>query len=176
MLTTMVLIIAVLLALILLVAATRPATFRIERSAGIGAPPEQIFPLLNDFHRWGEWSPWEKLDPALRRTHSGATNGVGAVYEWEGNKKVGKGRMEITESRPSSRLILKLDFLAPFKAHNMTEFTLSPSGAGTTVTWVMTGPNSYMGKVMSLFMNMDQLIGKDFEAGLANMRAVAEEK
>jgi len=174
MLTTILLIVAGVIVLILLLAATRPATLRIERSALIQATPEQIFPLLNDFHRWTEWSPWERLDPGLQRTYSGAASGVGAVYAWAGNKKVGQGRMEITESHFPTRLVLTLDFLAPFEAHNLTEFTVRSGGAGTTLTWLMTGPNSFMGKVMGLFMNMDRLIGKDFEAGLANLKATVE--
>jgi len=166
--------IVVVVAAILIVAATRPSAFRIERSATIAAPPERIFPMLDDFHRWLEWSPWEKLDPALRRTYGGPASGSGAVYEWEGNKKAGKGRMEITESSPPSKLGINLDFLKPFEAHHKTAFTLTPAGGGTRVSWVMTGDNPFMMRVMTLFMSMDKVVGKDFEAGLANMKVAVE--
>lgn len=165
---------AVLVAGVLVYAATRPDTFRIEREAAINAPPENIFPLINDFRNWGAWSPWEKLDPELKRSYGGAPSGAGAVYEWEGNSDVGKGRMEIAESNPPSRVVIQLDFLEPFEAHNTSEFTLTPAGDFTTVTWAMHGPNTYPGKVMQVFMDMDAMIGKDFETGLANMKAVVE--
>jgi uncharacterized protein YndB with AHSA1/START domain len=155
-------------------AATKPDTFRIERSASIKAAPEVIFAHLNDFRSWGSWSPWEKLDPALQRTYSGAAIGAGAVYAWKGNSEVGAGRMEITESSPSSTIIIKLDFIAPFEAHNTAEFTLKPEGDATTITWAMVGPNQFLGKVMSIFFDMDSMVGKDFEAGLANLKNVAE--
>ena len=155
-------------------AAIKPDEFRIQRAASIKAPPEKIFPLINDFHNWVSWSPWEKLDPALKRTYSGAASGRGAVYEWEGNKKVGQGRMEIMESSPSSKITIKLDFLKPFEAHNTAEFTLDRQGDSTTVTWVMNGRQPYMFKVMSLFFSMDKMIGKDFEAGLANLKSITE--
>ena len=155
-------------------AAIKPDEFRIQRAASIKAPPEKIFPLINDFHNWGSWSPWEKLDPALKRTYSGATSGQGVVYEWEGNMKVGQGRMEIMESSPSSKITIKLDFLKPFEAHNCAEFTLDRQGDSTTVTWVMNGRQPYMFKVMSLFFSMDKTIGKDFETGLANLKSITE--
>ena len=165
---------AVLLAAVLGYAATKPNTFRIQRTASIKAPPQEIFPLINDFHSWSAWSPWEKLDPALQRAYSGAESGTGAVYEWEGNKKVGKGRMEITEASSPARIIIKLDFFKPFEAHNTAEFTLQSQGDATTVTWVMHGPQPYMFKVMTTFFNMDKMVGKDFEAGLANLKSIAE--
>ena len=143
-------------------------------AATIKAAPEKIFPLINDFHRWSAWSPWEKMDPNLKRTHSGAASGKGAVYEWEGNKKVGQGRMEIVESTPPSRVQIKLDFFKPFEAHNTAEFTLAGEGGATNVTWAMHGSMPYMMKVMSVFMNMDKMVGKDFEAGLASMKGLAE--
>lgn len=155
-------------------AATKPNTFRIERSATIAAPPERVFALIADFHQWPGWSPWEKMDPTMKRTHSGAANGIGAIYEWEGNKKVGKGRMEILEAVPASRVVIKLDFLKPFEAHNTAEFTLGPRDGGTHITWAMFGKQPFMLKVMCLFMNMDAMVGKDFEAGLANMKGLAE--
>jgi uncharacterized protein YndB with AHSA1/START domain len=159
---------------VLVAAAAKPDSFRVERSTSINAPPERVYPLIADFHRWTAWSPWEKIDPALRRTYSGAASGPGAVYEWEGNNKVGKGRMEILQARPPSDLRIKLDFLKPFEAHNTAEFTLKASPAGTNVTWAMYGPNTFMAKIMQVVVSMDKLIGKDFEAGLANLKAAAE--
>jgi hypothetical protein len=155
-------------------AALQPDTFRIQRSASIKAAPQKLFALINDFHSWSSWSPWEKLDPALKRTHSGAASGQGAVYEWEGNKQVGKGRMEITQSSPPSRIIIQLDFLKPFEAHHTAEFSLDSASDSTNVTWAMHGRQPFFFKVMSLFMSMDKMVGKDFEAGLANLRSIAE--
>jgi hypothetical protein len=169
-----VVVILVLLGILLLVVASKPDAFRIERSASIKAPPEKVYPLINDFHNWGSWSPWEKLDPTMKKTHSGPANGLGAIYEWEGNKQVGKGRMEITEAVPPSRVTIKLDFFKPFEAHNTAEFTLAGQGDATNVTWAMLGKQPFMFKVMSLFMSMDKMIGKDFETGLANIKAIAE--
>ena len=165
--------IAVLIAAVLILAATRPDTFSVQRAMLIKAPPGKIFPLINDFHNWGAWSPWEKLDLAMKKTHSGAASGKGAVYAWEGNNKVGHGSMEITESSPV-KIIMKLDFIKPFEGHNIAEFTLQAQGDVTHVQWLMHGPSPYMTKVIGLFCNMDNLIGKDFEAGLANMKAVTE--
>ena len=167
--------VVVLIAALLLFATTKPDTFMVQRVATIHAPPERIFPLINDFHNWGVWSPWEKLDTAMTRTFSGPESGVGAVYAWSGNSDVGSGRMEITESVPSSKITLALDFLSPFESHNITEFVLAPSGDSTTVTWTMRGPNQYIGKVMSVFVSMDQMIGKDFVAGLANLKTATEQ-
>jgi uncharacterized protein YndB with AHSA1/START domain len=167
-------VVVVLVAALLAFAATKPDTFRVERSATIKAPPEKIFPLLNDFQRWETWSPWEKKDPAMKRTFSVVSGGKGAVYSWEGNKEVGQGRMEISDSVPPSRLAIKLDFLKPFEAHNMVEFTLAPQGDATSVTWAMQGPSPYFMKIMHVFLDMDSMVGKDFEAGLANLKAVAE--
>jgi uncharacterized protein YndB with AHSA1/START domain len=155
-------------------AATRPDTFRVERSASINAPPEKIFALIQDFHNWPSWSPWEKLDPAMKKTHSGSEQGTGAAYAWEGNNDVGQGHMEITDATSPSKVVIKLDFLKPFEAHNMAEFTLEAKGAATTVIWAMHGPNPYLAKVMQLFCSMDSMVGKYFEAGLANLKAQAE--
>jgi len=166
--------VVVLIAGILVFAATKPDMFQVERSLVMNAPPEKIFPLIDDFHNWEAWSPWEKLDPKMKKDHSGSASGPGAVYAWEGNSDVGKGRMEITESTPSSHVTIKLDFLEPFEAHNTAEFSLGPSGSGTNVVWVMHGENNFIGKVMQVFMDMDSMVGKDFEAGLANMKAAAE--
>jgi len=167
--------IVVLIVALLIYAATKPDTFRIQRSATIKAPPEKIFSFLDDFHKWISWSPWEKMDPALKRTHSGAMSGKGAVYEWEGNNQVGKGRMEITDTSPPSKVLIKLDFLKPFEAHNTAEFTLSGGDNSTNVIWAMYGPQPYMAKVVSLFFSMDKMVGGQFEQGLANLRTVSEQ-
>jgi hypothetical protein len=163
------------LAVYLIYASTLPTKFRVERSAEMNAPAEAIFPLLNDFHQWAVWSPWEKMDPNLKRTFSGPDSGVGATYQWAGNKKVGEGRMTIVESRPPEWLNVRLEFLKPWKATNAAMFRLEPSGAGTKVTWSMDGERNFMMKAMSVFMNMDKMIGKDFEAGLAAMKVKVEE-
>ena len=148
-------------------------TFRIERSAVINAPPDAAFQLVEDFHRWPEWSPWEKVDADLKRTYSGAARGVGAVYAWEG-KKAGSGRMEITAADPASRIVIKLDFLKPFAAHNTAEFTFGREGQGVRVTWAMTGPVTLMSKIMGLFFSTEKFVGPQFEEGLANMKRAAE--
>jgi Polyketide cyclase / dehydrase and lipid transport len=167
-------VVAVLLTAVLVLAATKADTFYVQRTVWIKGPPEKVFPLINDFHNWGSWSPWEKMDPAMKRIHSGAASGKGAVYAWEGNKDVGQGRMEITDTASPSQVTIKLDFLKPFEAHNVVDFRLAPKGEFTTVTWAMHGPNSYFAKVMQVFVSMDSMVGKDFETGLANMKAVAE--
>lgn len=164
--------VAVFVAGVLGVASTKPAQFRVQRQTRIGAKPDAVFALINDFHNWARWSPWEPLDPAMAKTHSGAPAGVGAIYEWN-SQKVGQGRMEILESRPDL-IKIKLDFIRPFEAHNVAEFTLAPQAEGTEVTWAMHGPQTFMGKVMSVFISMDAMVGKDFEKGLANMKAAAE--
>jgi uncharacterized protein YndB with AHSA1/START domain len=166
--------IVVLVAAILVFAATKPDIFRVQRTTSIKAPPETIFAHISDLHRWRAWSPYEKKDPAMKRTLSGAGNGKGAVYEWDGNKDVGKGRMEIIEASPPSKVRLTLDFVKPFEAHNIVEFTLEPNGDSTHVTWAMHGVSPYIAKLMGLFINMDTMIGKDFEAGLSNLKGVAE--
>jgi uncharacterized protein YndB with AHSA1/START domain len=166
--------IGVAIAAVLIFAATQPDTFRVQRATTIKAPPERVFPLINDFQRWDAWSPWEKKDPAMKRTFGTATGGKGAVYGWEGNKDVGQGRMEIAESVAPSNVTIKLDFVEPWESHNIVEFTLQPQGETTNITWAMHGPMPYVSKLMSIFMDMDRMIGKDFEAGLANLKAVAE--
>ncbi|MCW5623537.1 MAG: SRPBCC family protein [Burkholderiales bacterium] len=167
-------VVAVLIAILLGYAATKPDTFRVQRAISIKAPPEKIFVLINDLRSWTSWSPYERRDPAMKRSHSGAPSGEGAVYEWEGDSQVGTGRMEIIESVPSSRVVLKLDFLKPFEAHNIAEFTLASDGDATEVTWAIHGPTTFVSKVMSVFVSMDKMIGKDFEAGLVSLKAVAE--
>ena len=166
--------IAVLIAGVLIFAATKPDSFRVQRAASVKAPPEKVFALINDFKRWDAWSPWEKKDPAMKRTWGAVTSGKGARYAWEGNSDVGQGSMEIAESVPPSKITLKLDFVKPFEGHNIVEFTLEPKGDFTNVTWTIQGPMPYISKVISVFCNMDSMIGKDFEAGLASMKAVAE--
>jgi len=167
-------VLAVVLAGVLIFAASKPDKFRVQRSTSIKAPPEKIFPLINDFRGWGAWSPYEKRDPEMKRAYSGAATGKGAVYEWDGNKNVGKGRMEITDTAPPSRIAIKLDFLEPFEAHNTAEFTMDGKGDYTSVTWAMYGPANYISKLMGVFFNMDKMIGRDFEAGLANLKAISE--
>ena len=164
----------VVVAAILAFAATRPDSFRIERAASIKAPPDRIFPFINDLHAHAAWSPWERKDPAMKRNHSGAPSGKGAVYAWDGNKNVGEGRMEIIDAASPAKVVIKLDFLRPFEAHNTAEFTLAPKGETTDVTWAIHGPNLFVGKVMGLFINMDRMIGRDFETGLANLKSIAE--
>jgi uncharacterized protein YndB with AHSA1/START domain len=164
----------VLIAAILIYAATKPDTFRIQRSININAPPEKIFPLINDFNNFGAWSPYEKKDPMMNRKISGVANGKGAVYEWEGDHNVGKGRMEITDTSPPSKVIVNLDFVKPFETHNIVEFTLDAQGDSTNVTWAMHGPSPYIAKIIHLFIDMDSMVGKDFENGLANLKAIAE--
>lgn len=165
----------VAVALLLLFALTRPDAFRVERSITIKADPTKVFALLNDFHFFGKWSPWEALDPAMKVTHSGAASGPGAVYEWSGNDAVGAGRMEILKTEPNRQVNVKLDFLQPFEGHNTSEYTLSTNGDATTVTWAMFGPSPYISKLIGLFVSMDRMIGKDFEKGLAQLKAVAEQ-
>jgi uncharacterized protein YndB with AHSA1/START domain len=174
MLKTIAIALVVAVAAILAVAGTRPDTFRVERSTRIKAPAQVIFRYVNDFHQWGVWSPYEKLDPSMKKTFDGNPEGKGAVYEWEGNGKAGKGRMEIIESAPPAGILIKLDFIKPITGHNMARFTFQPSGAATRVTWSMDGPTPYIAKLMGLFFNMDALIGGDFETGLANLAAVSE--
>jgi uncharacterized protein YndB with AHSA1/START domain len=165
---------AVAIGIILLLAATKPNSFSVRRSASVNAPAEKIFAVLNDFHQWKGWSPWENRDPAMKRSYEGSERGKGAVYAWDGNRNVGAGRMEILEATTPSRLLIKLDFIKPFEGHNTAEFTLVPHGAATNVNWVMQGPAPFMSKVMQVFIDCDKMIGKDFEAGLANLKTLVE--
>lgn len=168
-------VIVIVAAVVLASAASRPDQFRIERSATIKAAPERIFPYINDLHRWQSWSPYEKKDPAMQRSFEGPASGPGAAYGWNGNKNIGSGRMEISESTPSSRVRIRLDFFTPFKASNTAEFVLQPTGDATHVTWSMQGRSPFMSKLMGLVLNIDKMVGKDFEEGLANLRALTEE-
>ena len=163
----------VLVAVLLVVIMTRPDTFHVERTAVVHAPADVVFARLEDFHKWPDWSPWEKLDPAMQRTFSGADKGVGAVYAWKGNDKVGEGRMTILEAAPSSKLGLRLEFLKPFQSTSRTTFDLAPGDGGTQVRWAMDGPQNFMSKAMCLVMDMDKQVGGDFEKGLAALDTVA---
>ena len=178
MIKTILLVLAVVVAIaiiaILLLASRKPDDFRVERSIVIASPPDAIFPLVDDLHAWMDWSPWERRDPAMKREHSGAARGVGAVYAWDGNRDVGSGRMEIVESVPVSRIRIKLDFIRPFEGHNIAEFAFEPQTGGTRVTWVMHGPAPFLSKVMQVLMDMDAMIGRDFEAGLTNLKTRVE--
>ncbi|MCB9729397.1 MAG: SRPBCC family protein [Deltaproteobacteria bacterium] len=167
-------VLVVLIAGLLAFAATRPDTFHVERSTLVKAPPEKIFAILEDFHNWGEWSPWDKLDPTMTKSYSGAERGQGAVYSWSGNDDVGKGTMEIIESKPNSKLVEKLHFIEPWESVNTVTFTLTPKGQETEVTWAMDGDSPYMMKLMGIFTDMDEMVGKDFVEGLANLKALAE--
>ena len=177
----MVKLLGVILAVLLLIvgvvlanAAAKPDTFSVERTASIKAPPERIFPLIDNFDNWGAWSPWEKKDPAMKRTRSGAASGKGSVYAWDGDRNVGKGRMEIADAAAPSKVTLKLDFEKPFAAHNIVNFTMEPKGDATSVTWAMHGPVPFLAKIVHMFLDMDRMVGQDFEAGLANLKGLAE--
>ena len=159
---------------VLAFAATKSDTFRVQRAASIKAPPERIFPLLNDLRSFAAWSPYEKKDPAMQRTYSGAPSGKGAVYEWNGDKNVGSGRLAIADSSPPSKVTLRLDMMRPLEAHNLVVFTLEPKGESTTVTWAMNGQVPYLAKIVHVFINVDKMVGQDFEAGLANLKAIVE--
>jgi uncharacterized protein YndB with AHSA1/START domain len=165
-------------AAILIYAAMHPDEFEVRRETDIAAPPQRVFALLNDFGQWAKWSPWEKMDLSMQKTFSGAATGKGSIYQWKGNKKVGEGRMEILDSTPAASVKIDLQFMAPFKAHNQTLFTLTPLNDGrngtTHVNWTMTGKKNFVMKLMGVFMDMDKMVGKDFEAGLASMKAEAE--
>jgi uncharacterized protein YndB with AHSA1/START domain len=169
-------------AIVLGLAATKPGTFSVWRATTVKAPPEKIFSLINDFHQWGSWSPYENKDPAMKRSYSGAAAGRGAVYAWDGNNNIGSGRMEILDSSAPSKIVIKLDFFRPFEGHNTAEFTMLPQGgathgttdATTDLTWLMHGPAPFMSRLMQVFMNIDHMIGKDFEIGLANLKRLTE--
>ena len=167
-------VIALAVAIILTLAMSKPNIFRVQRIATIKAPAETIFALINDFHLWASWSPWENRDLAMKRSFSGAESGKGAAYAWDGDKNVGSGRMEILDVSAPSKIVIKLDFFKPFEGHNTAEFTMLPQGDGTHVTWVMHGPANFMSRLIQVFMNLDNMIGRDFEAGLANLKRLTE--
>lgn len=158
----------------IVVVALQPADFKIERSATLRAPASAAFAQVNDFQNWRAWSPWEKVDPALKRSYDGPKAGTGAIYAWQGNKDVGEGRMTITESRPGELVRIKLEFFKPFAATNTAVFSFKPAGDSTAVTWTMTGQNNFLSKAMCLFVDMDRMVGGMFEQGLAQMKTVLE--
>src|SRR6266849_3265526 len=171
-------VLAIAIAIVLILAAAKPGRFSVQRAISVKAPPEKIFPLINDFHQWGLWSPYENKDAAMKRSYSGAAAGKGAVYGWDGNNNVGSGRMEILDASAPAKIVIKLDFFKPFEGHNTAEFTMLPQGDAasltTNVTWLMHGPAPFVSKVMQVFMNIDNMIGKDFEIGLANLKRPTE--
>jgi len=165
--------VAIVIVLVVIVA-LQPADFRVSRSALISAPPPAVFAQVNDFHKWQAWNPWGKIDPAMKQNYEGAPAGPGAVYAWSGNKEVGEGRMTIADSRPSDLIRVKLEFFKPFAATNTAEFTFVPEGNQTRVTWSMFGEKNFMAKAVHLLINMDKMIGGQFEKGLADMKTAAE--
>ena len=167
-------VLAVAIVVILIMAATKPDTFSVERAISVRASPEKIFPLINDFHQWVSWSPYENKDPGMKRSYDGAASGKGAIYGWDGNKNVGSGRMEILETSAPSKILIKLDFFKPFEGHNTAEFSMLPQGDATRLNWAMRGPAPFMSKLMQVFINLDHMIGKDFEVGLANLKKLTE--
>jgi hypothetical protein len=169
-------IVAALAAGIIGLAARKPDQVQYQRRTTVQAPPDAILPFIVDFRRWTSWSPWERLDPNMKKTYGGAAEGTGATYAWEGDRKVGSGRMEITDVESPSRVAIKLDFIKPFRVSNITTFTLTPVNDGTEVTWTMTGPNPFISKVFGMFMDMDAMIGRDFDAGLASLKFVVEQQ
>jgi carbon monoxide dehydrogenase subunit G len=168
--------IAVIIAVFVVIIATRPADFRVSRSATLPAPPAVVFEQVNDFHKWEAWSPWAKLDPNAKNTFEGPAAGSGAIFRWAGNNQVGEGAMTIMESKPGELVRINLEFIKPFAGTSTAEFTFKPVGDQTEVTWSMSGKNNFIGKAMSLIMNCEKMIGPQFEQGLANMRAVVEAK
>lgn len=175
MIRTIVITVLVLIAAILIYAATMPSNFEIKRSATIKASPDKLFPLINDLHHMQTWSAWETVDPQMKRSYSGEASGKGAKYAWEGNREIGQGSMEITESIPASKVAMRLDFVKPFEGHSTVEFSIEPNGENTVVTQTMRGTSSYIPKLMCLlFFDQDKMIGGKFEEGLANLKAIAE--
>lgn len=174
MLTKLLIAVVVVIAALLIYASTRPNDFRVERSATFKAAPDKVYAQLNDLHNWQAWSAWERKDPNMKKSFSGAASGVGAVYAWEGNGNVGKGSMTIAESVPDQKVLIKLDFISPFEGHNTAEIVLQPQDGGTHVVWSMYGPMAFVPKLMGIFFDMDQMIGKDFEDSLNNLRTVVD--
>jgi uncharacterized protein YndB with AHSA1/START domain len=174
MLIPILIVLAVIVAVFVLVVALRPSEFRVARSTVIAAPPAAVFALVNDLHQWESWSPWAHLDPAAKQTYEGSPSGVGATFAWSGNKKIGEGRMAIIESRPNELVRFKLDFVKPFKGTNTAEFTFQPEGNQTAVTWSMVGKNNFLSKAFGLFVNCDQMVGSQFDKGLAQMKSLTE--
>ena len=174
MIKTLALIAVAAIGALLIFAATRPDTFRVQRSASIKAAPDKLYPLINDLRQFNTWNPYEKKDPAIKGSYRGPASGPGAGYDFQGNKDVGKGSIEIVESSPPGKVTMKLDMLEPFEGHNVVEFSLAPRGEATEVTWAMHGPSPFVARLVGVFVNMDRMIGRDFEAGLANLKVRAE--
>ena len=174
MLTKIFIVLAVVVAVLIVIVTLQPSDFRVSRSAIVSAPAPAVYAQVNDFHKWEAWNPWGKIDPAMKQTYEGAAAGVGAIYTWTGNNEVGEGRMTITDSRPSDLVRIKLEFFKPLAATNTAEFTFKPEGNQTAVTWSMTGAKNFMAKAIHLFMNMDKMIGGQFEKGLASMKSIVE--
>jgi hypothetical protein len=166
--------VAVIVVVLIVVVATRPSDFRVTRTARVNAPAGVVFDNVNDLHKWEAWSPWAKVDPNAKSTYSGSPAGPGASMHWSGNNKVGEGRMTIADTRPNDVIHIKLEFLRPFKATNMAEFTFKPEGDQTVVTWTMSGKNNFMGKAFHLFVDCDKMVGKDFEKGLASLNSMTQ--
>jgi hypothetical protein len=174
MLKKVLLAVAVLVVVFIGVVISRPDTYHVERSRTVAAPADIAFAHVADLHAWEEWSPWDKLDPNMKKTHEGTPQTAGASYAWEGNDQVGKGKMTLTEVLPPSSVTIKLDFIEPFASTATTRFTFAPEGSGTKVTWAMDGNNDFMGKAFGMFMNMDKMIGADFEKGLGQLKVRVE--
>jgi uncharacterized protein YndB with AHSA1/START domain len=174
MLKTILVALAVIIVVLVVIVALQPSDFRVARSTTISAPPPAVFAQVNDFHKWEAWNPWGKIDPAMKQTYEGALAGPGAIYTWSGNNEVGEGRMTITDSRPSDLIRVKLEFFKPFAATNTAEFAFKPEGNQTLVTWSMFGEKNFMAKAVHLVMNMDKMIGGQFEKGLADMKSAVE--
>ena len=166
--------IAVIIIVFVIIVATRPSEYSVTRSVAIAAPPDAVFPHVNELKKWAVWNPWEKIDPAMKLTYEGPASGVGASYAWVGNSKAGEGRMTITESRPAELVRLKLEFFKPMAGVSTAKFTFKPEGRQTTVTWSMTGKNNFIAKAFCMFVSMDKMIGGQFEKGLADLKSVAE--
>ncbi len=171
---TILIALVVIVVVFIVVVSMQPSEFRVTRTATISAPAPAVFAQVNDLYKWEEWSPWAKRDPAAKKTYEGPSAGTGAIYRWAGNKEVGEGSLTITESRPSDLIRMKLEFLKPFQATNTAEFTFKPQGNQTVVTWTMTGKNNFIAKAIHLFMDMDKMVGGDFEMGLAQIKSVVE--
>ena len=174
MFTRIIIALAVIVVVLVVIVALQPAGFRVTRSVTMSAPAPAVFAQVNDFHKWEAWNPWGKIDPAMKQTYEGAPAGTGAIYTWIGNKEVGEGRMTIIESRPSELIRIKMEFFKPFAGISTAEFTFKPEGNQTAVTWSMSGKNNFMAKAIHLFMNMDRMIGGQFEKGLASMKSIVE--
>ena len=166
--------IGAILLLAVVVIAMQPSEYRVVRTAQIAAPPEAVFAQVNDLHKWDAWSPWARLDPQVKNTFEGPTEGTGAIFKWSGNDKVGEGRLTILESRPHELIRMRLEFIRPFADTSETEFAFEPQGDKTTVAWSMAGKKDFMGKAVCMFMDMEKLLGGPFDEGLANLKAVVE--